>query len=138
MKPHTLSLIRVPLLIGLAFLQPAQAVNPPPDGGYPRFNTAEGQDALFSLKDGAANTAIGYHALYFNATGDSNTAIGLDGLPHNTSGRSNTATGAHALDNNMIGMARRSEFARLITILTAETQPSVSPRFITIPKALIT
>jgi hypothetical protein len=105
MKSYTLSLILVPLLIGLAFLQPAQAVNPPPDGDYPLFNTAEGKDALFSNFNGAANTAIGYHALYFNATGDSNTATGLDALVHNTSGRSNTATGSHALDNNMIGMA---------------------------------
>jgi trimeric autotransporter adhesin len=105
MKSHTLSLILVPLLIGLAFLQSAQGVNPPPDGGYPPFNTAEGQDALFSLTNGAANTAIGYHALYFNTTGDSNTATGVAALVHNTSGRSNTATGSHALDNNMIGMA---------------------------------
>ena len=98
MKKNTFSLFLVPLLTGLVFLHPAQAVNPPPDGGYPPFNTAEGQDALFSLSNGAANTAIGYHALYFNATGDSNTATGLDALVHNTSGRSNTATGAHALE----------------------------------------
>jgi len=30
----------------------AQAVVPPPDGGYPGGNTAEGQNALFSLAGG--------------------------------------------------------------------------------------
>lgn len=37
------------ILIGIlciALLPQAQAVIPPPDGGYPRFNTAEGQNAL--------------------------------------------------------------------------------------------
>jgi len=37
----------------------AQAVSPPPDGGYPGGNTAEGQGALLSLTDGAFNTAVG-------------------------------------------------------------------------------
>ena len=36
---------------------------PPPDGGYPNQNTAEGDDALFSLTDGTDNTAIGFDAL---------------------------------------------------------------------------
>ena len=44
-------------------LAPAvQAVNPPPDGGYPGDNTAEGQNALFSLTTGTANTATGFNA----------------------------------------------------------------------------
>ena len=42
----------------------AQAVVPPPDGGYPGFNTAEGQNALFSLTTGAANTAVGWFSLF--------------------------------------------------------------------------
>jgi hypothetical protein len=33
------------------------AVNPPPDGGYPSNNTAEGTDALFNLTTGFDNTA---------------------------------------------------------------------------------
>jgi hypothetical protein len=37
----------------------AKAVSPPPDGGYPGGNTAEGQNALLSLITGAYNTAIG-------------------------------------------------------------------------------
>ena len=39
---------------------------PPPDGGYPNQNTAEGTDALFSLTVGGDNTAIGTRALYSN------------------------------------------------------------------------
>jgi len=37
----------------------ARAVNPPPDGGYPNANTAEGEDALSKLTIGIDNTAIG-------------------------------------------------------------------------------
>ena len=48
------------LVLGCYALLPrAQAVAPAPDGGYPGFNTAEGQNALFSLTTGAANTAVG-------------------------------------------------------------------------------
>jgi len=36
----------------------ANAVVPPPDGGYPGANTAEGQAALLSLTTGAFNTAV--------------------------------------------------------------------------------
>ena len=39
-----------------ALFQTAQAVSPPPDGGYPGGNTAEGQNALFSLTAGNVNT----------------------------------------------------------------------------------
>jgi len=41
-----------------AFVQNAQAVSPSPDGGYPGGNTAEGQNALFSLTSGGYNTAL--------------------------------------------------------------------------------
>ena len=36
-----------------------EAVVPAPDGGYPKFTTAEGQKALFNLTTGSANTAVG-------------------------------------------------------------------------------
>ena len=68
-----------------------QAVTPPPDGGYPNQNTAEGEDALFSLTTGFYNTAIGFDALYNNTTGSSNTATGLFALLFNTTGVSNVA-----------------------------------------------
>jgi hypothetical protein len=57
------------LLIGwFASSQTAQAINPPPDGGYPNGNTAEGQNAFFNLATyiptvGLFNTAVGWHAL---------------------------------------------------------------------------
>ena len=37
----------------------AFGVTPPPDGGYPSKNTAEGQDALFHNTTGSGNTAMG-------------------------------------------------------------------------------
>src|ERR1700719_4752531 len=57
-----------------AFLPPARAVTPAPDGGYPNGNTAEGDSALFSLSDGTDNVAIGAGALYSKTEGNYNTA----------------------------------------------------------------
>jgi hypothetical protein len=92
------------LIVWFGSLQNTQAVNPPPDGGYPRGNTAEGDEALFSLTStGAANTAIGFHALFFTTTGDDNTATGFTALNFNTTGSNNTATGYHALFSNQTG-----------------------------------
>jgi hypothetical protein len=111
-----LATILVVLCIGL--LRTVQAVVPPPDGGYPNFNTAEGQNALFSLTSGAANTAVGWFSLKsvttgsFNTgvgagalvlnTGDENTAVGTAALLLNTAG-GNTAIGSRALLNNTTG-----------------------------------
>jgi hypothetical protein len=94
----------IALLLVYPGLSPrAQAVNPPPDGGYPGQNTAEGTDALFSLTSGWYNTATGFHALYSNTTGGSNTAIGSIALASNTTGAQNTAIGSGALLNNTTG-----------------------------------
>ena len=81
----------------------AQAVVPAPDGGYPGANTAEGDNALFSLTTGTSNTAIGFGALASNTTGDFNTAEGRSTLISNTTGSQNTATGANALISNTTG-----------------------------------
>jgi hypothetical protein len=103
----------------LALSPTTQAVVPPPDGGYPNFTTAEGQDALFSLTTGVANTAVGWFSLKsdtdgsFNtgvgagtlllSTGNENTAVGAAALLLNTTGEHNTALGATALLNNTEG-----------------------------------
>jgi hypothetical protein len=78
----------------------ARAVSPPPDGGYPDNNTAEGTDALFSLTTGHDNTAIGFDALFKNTTGIYNTVNGSYALFSNTTGGDNTANGYAALFSN--------------------------------------
>ena len=87
-------------LICFALAPTARAVDPPPDGGYPNENTAEGQDALFSLTIGFDNAAIGFEALFQNTSGAFNTALGAHALENNTNGSSNTASGVRALANN--------------------------------------
>jgi len=113
-----------PLLVTLALLcfgllSGAQAVVPPPDGGYPSFTTAEGTKALQHLTTGSANTAVGWFSLgsvttgsFNTATGagsllfntaDDNTAFGAAALLLNTTGTQNTATGVDALGSNNSG-----------------------------------
>ena len=77
----------------------AHALSPPPDGGYPGGNTAEGQNALFSRTIGNYNTGIGFSSLRALTTGNFNTAIGAATLLLNTADE-NTATGAGALLSN--------------------------------------
>src|SRR5215471_339879 len=103
MKTNTLSLILIPLLTCFASLRPAEAVDPPPDGGYRGGNTAEGSNALFSVAGGGFhNTAVGDSALHDTTVGDNNTATGYHSLLSNR-GNQNTATGALALANNNFG-----------------------------------
>src|SRR5690349_10530649 len=101
-KAWIISLI-VALIMSLGFLPMAHSVSPPPDGGYPDFNTAEGDDALLSLTNGSSNTAIGFNALFHNTAGDANTAVGFRSLFFNTTGDHNTATGLQALLRNTTG-----------------------------------
>jgi hypothetical protein len=89
-------------LVCFALVQKIQAVSPPPDGGYPGGNTAEGQAALLSLTTGGFNTAAGFFSLRSNTTGQFNTAIGAGTLFLNTADE-NTATGAGALLSNNTG-----------------------------------
>jgi len=77
-----------------ALFPTAQAVVPAPDGGYPGGNTAEGDNALFSLTTGTSNTATGLAALGSNTTGDFNTAEGSSALLFNTTGSQTPPTGS--------------------------------------------
>jgi hypothetical protein len=114
-------IVSVLALVCAAAAPKAFGVVPPPDGGYPGFNTAEGQNALLSLDTsiGLANTAVGWFSLFsdiegsFNTatgagallfnTGDENAAFGAATLLFNTTGFNNTAVGTPALLNNTEG-----------------------------------
>src|SRR5436309_4320659 len=98
--PWQRGFLLIPLALAwFAFSPAARAVDPPPDGGYPNQNTAEGEDALFSLTTGVDNTANGFEALFNNTTGSFNTANGSFALGSNIAGDRNTANGYGALFN---------------------------------------
>jgi hypothetical protein len=86
----------------------AHSVLPPPDGGYPGGNTAEGQNALLSLTTGGFNTALGFSSLRADTNGAFNTAVGAGALFANT-GDSNTAIGVGALFSNTTGTENLAE-----------------------------
>ena len=95
--------VLIPLAFAIFAIVPgSRAVSPPPDGFYPGQNTAEGQQALFSLTTGVFNTAVGFHALFLS-NGSHNTATGSQAQFSNTGGGNNTATGDHALFLNKTG-----------------------------------
>jgi len=114
-----ITLFLVVSLICFAFLSKTQAVVPPPDGGYPGGNTAEGSSALLSLSTGMYNTAVGIYSVlsltdasFCTGLGagtllankaNENTASGAGALLNNTNGDSNTAHGAFALFSNTTG-----------------------------------
>ena len=105
----SLELTPIVFLVACFTLSPtaqAQLPPPPPDGGYPNDNTAEGTNALFNVTIGTDNTATGATALFSNTTANNNTATGVAALESNTTGSDNTATGAFALRfNTKIGRA---------------------------------
>src|SRR5213596_3169157 len=92
----TILMAIVPVLGCFALLPGARAVNPPPDGCFPNFTTAEGCDALSLLTTGAGNTALGWRSLFSDTTGSFNTGVGGGALVLNNAD-SNTAVGAAAL-----------------------------------------
>ena len=113
----TIQLVLSFIILCLVAVAPiVQAVVPPPDGGYPGSNTAEGFNALLNLTTGTFNTAIGWVSLHsettanfntavgaatlFRNNADENTAIGTGALLSNVMGFRNTATGAFALFSN--------------------------------------
>jgi uncharacterized coiled-coil protein SlyX len=118
--PKLLSLTILALVcIGASY--PASAVQPPPDGGYPNNNTAEGDGALANDAPGFDNTGIGFnalmsvvspgggnvgvgsHALSATTTGSANVAIGFQSLIANTTGGFNIALGVNAMVANITG-----------------------------------
>ena len=88
----------------------AFGVVPSPDGGYPGGNTAEGQNALFSLTSGTFNTAVGFLSGHTFTIGNLNTAIGAGALLL-THADENTATGAAALLNSSGGFGNTANGA---------------------------
>jgi hypothetical protein len=111
------------VLTCLGLLPRTQAVSPPPGGAYLGFNTAEGQNALFSLdtNTGLGNTAVGSFSLKSDVNGTFNTGLGAGTLVFNTGdtstgdGTENTAVGAAALllnstgsENTAVGVAALS------------------------------
>ena len=121
-----------------------QGVLPPPDGGYPGGNTAEGQNALLSLSSGGYNTAVGFVSLRTNTTSsfntaigagalfsniaDENTAIGAGALLSNTNGDRNTANGAFALFNNTTGTSNTGDGWRALFQNTTGARNTASGR----------
>src|ERR1700745_2555997 len=118
--PFWRGFLLIPLiLVSLAVAPQTQAVSPAPDGGYPGFNTAEGDQSLFLLNGGLGNTGVGWRS-NFSAVGanlntgvgaatlllntaDNNTAVGGLSLFLNTAGTANTATGSMSLMSNVDG-----------------------------------
>jgi len=97
------NLIRILMgIVCIGLLPRAQAVSPPPPGGYPNFTTAAGDHALQALTLGLGNTALGTFSSFSVTTGGFNTAVGAGALDLNTAD-SNTATGAAALLFNTTG-----------------------------------
>ena len=135
------------ILIGLACLASlrlAQAVSPPPDGGYPGGNTAEGYLSLGSLTTGTYNTAVGVYSLLGLTAGNfctgvgagtllanaanENTATGAGALLSNTSGANNTANGAFALFSNTIGSNVTAIGSHALLSNTADENTAVGSR----------
>src|SRR6266545_2182738 len=98
------TIFMIGLLLGCSpFLPLAQAVVPPPDGGYPGGNTAEGQNALLNLTTGVNNTAVGWFSLKSNTNGQLNTAVGAGTLFSAVHASRNTAIGGAALFSDTDG-----------------------------------
>jgi hypothetical protein len=126
MKNRKTIFTAIPLAIScLALLPIARAVSPAPDGGYPGYNTAKGQNALLNRTTGLWNTALGAFTLYGDTT-NGNTAVGINALRHNLIAGFNTALGLNALFLPMTPPA-------MVSALT--TRPLEAMRFFPIPTA---
>ena len=145
MKTLIPTLLIVFSLTCFGFLPKSEAVSPPPDGGYAGGNTAEGQNALFSLTTGTYNTALGLYSLLSDSTGnfntgvgagtllvntaDENTATGAGALLSNTTGTENTATGTFSLFNNTTGSFNTATGSRVLLANTTGTENTANGTF---------
>jgi hypothetical protein len=93
------------ILVCFAFAPQTRALVPAPDGGYPGFNTAEGQQALNFETTGLANTGLGWRALFSVANASFNTGVGAGALvlTHGQGSDANTAVGTAAVLLNRFG-----------------------------------
>jgi len=129
----------------MAFSSKARAVVPPPDGGYPGGNTAEGTSALLNRTTGMYNTAVGIYSILslsdgnfctgigagtlLSNTADENTATGAGALLSNTTGTENTATGAFTLFSNTAGNANTANGASALFFNTEGSANTASGSF---------
>src|SRR5437667_304146 len=98
------NLIHILMAIVCFALSPQmQALSPPPDGGYPNGNTAEGDSALSGLTGGFYNSAFGFLSLLSNGSASFNTGVGAGTLLVNTA-IANTAVGAGTLGTVVLGL----------------------------------
>ena len=123
MKTTTQLVLSIIILCLVAVVPRIQAVVPPPDGGYPGGNTAEGQNALLNLTSGGFNTAVGWLSLRGNMTGSFNTAVGAGTLFRNIA-EENTAVGTGALLSNSTGIQNTATGA---LALFSNTGPAANP-----------
>jgi hypothetical protein len=72
-------------------------------GSTASFNTAVGNEALWSTTSGGSNTAVGYQALQRNTTAVGSTAVGAGALGNSTTGQYNTGIGINALSGVSTG-----------------------------------
>src|SRR5437667_41959 len=101
-------------LVAFVPAQKTQALNPPPDGGYPGDNTADGAFALVNNVTGNFNAADGTNALVHNTTGSNNIAVGFSAGDNLTTGDNNIDIGAEGVADESntirIGAAQRGTF----------------------------
>ena len=103
-----------------------QAVNPPPDGGYPGGNTAEGQHALLDLTTGTYNTAVGLYSLLSNTTGKFNTGVGAGTL------LANTGSGNVCIGEGVSGEAGVDDSTYIRNVNMTEQSPADDVAFVTV------
>src|SRR5438094_940619 len=125
-----LRLAMVNVAIVLAWFAPPQsalAVDPPPDGGYPNGNTAEGENALFSLTAGNNNTAVGFNALA-NNTGAFNIAVGFTAGFNLTTGHDNIDIGNPGIvgESNTMRLGNAKQTTTYITGIRGVTTPNAN------------